>query len=251
MRPRDPETGEQLPPMQTPGYYPGYSTLGQKAFWDKTTRDLITDRVEHPPQLRFFTPQQALFWGVVFDHILPQTDRVPERRIPIVPALDDRLHEGRTAGYRFEDMPHDREVYTRFGIEGIEAEAQARFGRLFLRITHREQEIVLCSLHDGRPQGGLHIWQQMSVHRFWQMLIGDAIDAYYAHPWAWDEIGYGGPAYPRAYFRLERGEAEPWEVEEQRYEWSAPLDALSDEAEDASHHHTEAEQHRHKPERER
>ena len=46
------------------------------------------------------------------------------------------------------------------------------------------------------------------------MIMSDAIDAYYAHPWAWDEIGFGGPAYPRAYTRLERGEPEPWEVEE-------------------------------------
>ena len=41
----------------------------------------------------------------------------------------------------------------------------------------------------------------------------DALEGYYAHPWAWDEIGFGGPAYPRAYTRLERGEPEPWEVE--------------------------------------
>ncbi len=251
MRPRDPGTGEQLPQKQTPGYYPGYSTLAQKAFWDKTTRDLVLERVEHPPRLRFFNEHHAIFWEAVFDHILPQTDRVPERRIPIVPSLDDRLHEGRTAGYRFEDMPHDRDVYAKFGVEGIEAESHARFGRPFLEITHREQEIVLCALHDGRPEGGREIWQQMSVHRFWQLLTGDAIDAYYAHPWAWDEIGYGGPAYPRAYIRLERGEPEPWEVEEQRYEWNAPLDSVSDDVDNASHHHTEAEQHRHKPARER
>jgi len=37
-----------------------------------------------------------------------------------------------------------------------------------------------------------------------------------------------GPAYPRAYTRLERGEPEPWEVEEHRYEWAAPGTALSD-----------------------
>jgi hypothetical protein len=54
------------------------------------------------------------------------------------------------------------------------------------------------------------------------------VDIYYAHPWSWDESGYGGPAYPRAYMRLERGEPEPWEVEECRYEWEAPRAALSD-----------------------
>jgi len=250
MRPRNPGTGEQIAPMETPGYYPGYSTLGQKAFWDKTTREVVVNRVEHPPELKFFDGQQAAFWSAVFDHVIPQTDRVPERRIPIVPPLDRRLHEGRTDGYRFEDMPPDRDVYSKLGIEAIDAEAQAHFGQPFLRIAFREQDLVLRAIHDGCPKGGKQIWERMNMHRFWQLVTTDAIDAYYAHPWAWDEIGFGGPAYPRAYFRLERGEPEPWEVEEERYAWQAPADTVSDEVDDASHHHTEAEQQRHKRVRE-
>ncbi len=30
------------------------------------------------------------------------------------------------------------------------------------------------------------------------------------------------------YMRLERGEAEPWESEERRYDWEAPPESLSD-----------------------
>ena len=60
------------------------------------------------------------------------------------------------------------------------------------------------------------------------LLVQDAVDAYYAHPYVWDEIGFGGPAYPRGYMRLEHGMPEPWEVEEQRYEWKAPPTSLSD-----------------------
>ena len=37
---------------------------------------------------------------------------------------------------------------------------------------------------------------------------------YYAHPYAWDEIGFGGPAYPRGYFALNNGAPEPWEPRE-------------------------------------
>jgi hypothetical protein len=50
----------------------------------------------------------------------------------------------------------------------------------------------------------------------------DTVQAYYAR----DEIGFGGPAYPRGYMRLKGGKAEPWEVEERRYEWEAPLQSL-------------------------
>ena len=247
LRPRDPHSGQMRPAVRQPGFYRGFSTLSQSKFWDAATRKMIHDRVESPPPMRFFDQDQWQFWTVVFDHLIPQTDRTPDRRIPIVGPLDQRLFENRTAGYRFEDMPHDRLIYCSLGIHAIQAEAQARYARDFISLDHLGQEIVLRAIHDGRPIGGKDLWAQLSVHRFWQLLTGDAIEAYYAHPWAWDEIGYGGPAYPRAYTRLERGEPEPWEVEEERYEWLAPEQTLSDDVEDASHHHTEAEQHRHKP----
>jgi hypothetical protein len=38
------------------------------------------------------------------------------------------------------------------------------------------------------------------------------LSAFYSHPWAWNEIGFGGPAYPRGYARLGAGEREHWET---------------------------------------
>ena len=35
--------------------------------------------------------------------------------------------------------------------------------------------------------------------------------AFYSHPWAWNEIGFGGPAYPRGYARMGVGLSEAWE----------------------------------------
>jgi hypothetical protein len=247
LRPRDPRTGEAMPERPQPGYYPGFSTMSQSAFWDAATRVLVTRRLEPPMPFRFFTPEQAKFWTAVFEHILPQTDRTPDRRIPILVPLDQRLFENRTPGYRFEGMPHDREIYSSIGIEAVNAEAQTLFRGNLIDLPHLQQDLVLQAIHDGKPSGGAGIWKRMSVHRFWQQLAADAVDGYYSHPWAWDEIGFGGPAYPRAYMRLERGEPEPWEVEESRYDWDAPQASISDDVDDASHHHTESLQHQHKP----
>jgi hypothetical protein len=36
--------------------------------------------------------------------------------------------------------------------------------------------------------------------------------AYYAHPRAWDEMGWGGPAYPRGYKNIGVDAREPYEV---------------------------------------
>ena len=40
------------------------------------------------------------------------------------------------------------------------------------------------------------------------------LGAFYCHPWAWNEIGYGGPAYPRGYMRLGEGQREPHQAAE-------------------------------------
>lgn len=241
--PRDPRSGEALLPRPQPGYYAGFSTLSQQSFWDAATRKVINERVHHQPPIRFFNPREASFWTIVFDHMIPQNDRTPDRRIPILPALDQRLYLDRTSGYRFEDMPHDREAY-HLAFDAINQEAQSQYRAEFTALPHLQQDLVLKTIHDGTPQAAPEIWKRMSVHRFWQLMMGDAIDAYYAHPWAWDEIGFGGPAYPRAYIRLERGEAEPWEVEEQRYDWVAPAHAASGEIEATHEFHTESVQHR-------
>ena len=36
--------------------------------------------------------------------------------------------------------------------------------------------------------------------------------AYYAHPAAWNEIGFGGPASPRGYVRMDFDRRDPWEA---------------------------------------
>jgi hypothetical protein len=237
LRPRDPASGDPLPPTARPGYFPGFSTLSQQAFWDAATRDRVLARVRHPPTLRFFTPDEAALMQLFADHLLPQFDRVPERRIPIVPWIDERLFTKRTPGYQFEEMPPDDEAY-RLGFEAIERMARAAHGRGFIELDWHEQDVLLKSIHDAKPfEGGGDIWRRMPVHRYWALVLQDCIEAYYAHPWAWDEVGFGGPAYPRAYFRLENGQPEPWEVDERRYEWEAPAQAVSDpeEPEIAAH----------------
>jgi len=227
-RPIHPVTREPLPVRSQPGYYPGFSTLSQQKYWDAATRGKVLDRIHETPPIRFFTPDEARLMEALAAHILPQDDRDPSMRIPIVPRIDERLHKGRTAGYRFAKMPPDGKAY-RLGFLAIEQIAKHSYDRSFQELSWREQDELLKSIHDAKPKAGAHeIWEKMPVHRYWALVVQDCIETYYAHPWAWDEIGFGGPAYPRGYMRLEHGEPEPWEVEECRYEWDAPPVAVSD-----------------------
>jgi hypothetical protein len=207
--------------MAQPGYYPGFSTLSQQLFWDEATRQSVLNRVEHVPPIRFFTHEEAQLMKAVCDRLIPQDDRDEAHKIPLVERIDDRLSSGRIDGYRYEDMPPDNEAH-RLGLLAIEDIAVHLYDTSFLHLGPLEQDTVLQTIHQAKPPAGHDIWQKMSVHRFWMLLMQDVVEAYYAHPYAWDEIGFGGPAYPRGYMRLEGGKPEPWEAEEQRYDWEAP-----------------------------
>jgi len=224
--PIEPTTGRPLPPRAQPGYYPTYHTLDQQDFWDEATRAVVLDRVGNVPLLRFFTPEEQTLLQAVCARILPQDDRDEAHMIPIVPTIDARLYSGRIDGYRYEGMPPDQEAH-RLGLQGIEAIAQHLHGHSFLALGPLQQDQVLQTLHDANPPAGQEIWRRVPVKHYWSLLLQDAVEAYYAHPYAWDEIGFGGPAYPRGYMRLERGQPEPWEVREQRYAWAPPPTALS------------------------
>ncbi|MGA2409651.1 MAG: gluconate 2-dehydrogenase subunit 3 family protein [Candidatus Binataceae bacterium] len=223
----DPCTGKAIGALRQPGYYPDLNTLAQQNFWDAKTREVVLSRVHEIPSVRFFASDESKLLQTICDHIIPQHDRDAAHKIPIVPWIDKRLYENRHDGYRFADMPPDREAF-RLGFHAIEQIAGHLHGRSFIDLDSHEQELILKSLHDSKPAAGAEIWKRLPVHRFWMMLVQDCVEVYYAHPWAWDEIGFGGPAYPRAYMRLENGLPEPWEADERRYEWEAPSDSISD-----------------------
>lgn len=226
-------TGGEIRDLDQPGYYSGYSTLAQRKKWDETTRRVVTERAEKVPPIRYFSSEEAELLAAIINRIIPQDDRAADRIIPILPVIDERLFKNSLNGFRYEDMPPDREAY-RLGLSAIDEMAQKRFREPFASLTVHRQELILKSLHDGKPDPEHPIWKRMPVHRFWTLLMGDCVTAYYSHPWAWDEIGFGGPAYPRGYMRLENGLPEPWEVNEQRYEWNVPVDSLSELEEQGS-----------------
>ncbi|HJT86939.1 MAG TPA: gluconate 2-dehydrogenase subunit 3 family protein, partial [Bryobacteraceae bacterium] len=176
-RPVDARTGRPIGPMAQPGYYPGYHTLDQRNFWDAKTREVVLDRVENVPPIRFFTPEQAELLRAIADRIIPQDDRDERHRIPIVPRIDKRLYEDRHDGYRHEDMPPDREAFP-LGLEGIQAIARHLHGSAFPLLGPHEQDEVLESVHHGKPPAGEEIWGRLPVHRFWMLLVKDCAEAY-------------------------------------------------------------------------
>ena len=59
-------------------------------------------------------------------------------------------------------------------------------------------------------------WHGLNAAHVWSLWTRYACTALYAHPHAWDEIGFPGPAYPRGYKNAGVGKREPFEVPDAR-----------------------------------
>ena len=128
--------------------------------------------------------------------------------------MDEVLYEDEGAGYQYDDMPTDQETW-RTVARGFDEEARLRGAERFSLLSGHQQA-ELCHLFSKGCLGG-GAWAELNVKRAFQLVMRQATAAFYAHPWAWNEIGFGGPAYPRGYAAFgnpELGEREPWETPE-------------------------------------
>ena len=206
-RGRPPGTALRLDPAHGGGRYPGFDTMAQSRHWDAATTGVVAPRVGIPVALRFFTPQEESVAAARTDQLLGQRE---DPRVPVVPMIDERLAERQGDGWHHADMPEDGQAW-RASLAGLDADAREAFGADFAECAWGDQEATLRAVQHASGQ-----WHGMPSGSIWSLWTRYADTAFYAHPWAWDEIGFGGPAYPRGYKNLGVGALEPWEVRDAR-----------------------------------
>jgi Gluconate 2-dehydrogenase subunit 3 len=190
---------------QMRGRYPDYDVLDEADHWDEVTRRLVLDRVENVPALRFFTAPEALTLGVFCDLVLAQD---AEPRVPVLNMVDAKLFAGELDGFRYEDMPDDRDTWRRVAT-GLDAAARQHGAVDFVTAAFGVQQRVVDAFSNGELHG--EVWDELPPARAWKVVTRGMLSAFYSHPWAWNEIGFGGPAYPRGYARIGAGQRESWE----------------------------------------
>ena len=197
--------------------YPKYNVLDKWSSpdWDDQTRRAVRQRLEEVPPIRFFTDEEARTLAAVVERIIPQPERSDHEKVPIVPWIDEKLYEDKRDGYRYEELPPQREAW-RKGLAGINETAQALFDRKsFADLDPLSQDVVLTHVARGDAPGAT--WKQLPAARFFKSVLSiTIIKIYYAHPAAWNEIGYNGPSSPRGHVRKWEGGVDPWEAHEQR-----------------------------------
>ena len=193
---------------QMVGRYPDYNVMSEAENWDPATRQVVEQRLRITDDQRFFTNEEASTAHAFCDLVLAQTR---EPRVPVVAMIDQKLADRKFDGYRYADMPSDDETW-RMALRGLDQVAQRRYGALFADCDEAAQEAIIEQFSKGELQGDT--WDELNCQRAFSILMRAALSEFYSHPWAWNEIGFGGPAYPRGYMRLGEGVREPYEKRE-------------------------------------
>jgi Gluconate 2-dehydrogenase subunit 3 len=191
-----------LPPEG--GRFPAFDPVDQSSHWDPVTAGVVLARLGKPDSFRFFAPGEQAIATALCDLLLGQ---VSEPRIPVAQLVDARLAEQETDGWRYHDMPEDGQAW-RDCLGFLDDDAQTKFGRPFADCTETNQRDLIQAVQDT----GAGDWHGLNAAHIWSLWTRYACTAFYAHPAAWAEIGFPGPAYPRGYKNAGVDGREPFEI---------------------------------------
>jgi hypothetical protein len=187
------------------GRFGDFDVLGEAGHWDGVTRDVVFARLDPRRAASFFDDDEAVTARALLDRLLAQDD---EPKIPLLDLIEPRLAAGETDGYRYVDMPDDGDAWTR-SLAGLGADASRAHGRAFAELDELAQRELIEVVRTTKGD-----WHGMPGSRVFQLWTRYAITAFYSHPWAWNEIGFAGPAYPRGFKTLAIDRLEPFERRE-------------------------------------
>ena len=193
------------------GRYPDYDVLANQKHWDEVTRSVVLDRVQNVPPISFFDDEEAATLRAFCDVTTAQD---AEPRIPVLAYVDEKLGAGKRDGWQYYDLPDDGDLW-KLVARGLDDEAQRLSYESFAATPLEAQTGIVHRFSHAELHGG--VWDTVNVGRAWKVVMRYVVQAYYSHPWAWNEIGFGGPAYPRGYGAFgspDLGEEESWETQE-------------------------------------
>jgi hypothetical protein len=187
---------------QHQGRFQGFDVLAQAESWDDATAQVVLGRLTPRAGTAFFTDVEAGIAAGLLDLLLAQDC---EPRIQVLALVDARLAAGETDGWHYDDMPEDGDAWRRT-LSFLDDDALAAHDRGFAALTDQQQAPLVQAVYDADR------WHGLPAAQVWSLWTRYACTAFYSHPWAWNEIGFGGPAYPRGYKNLRVDGREPWEV---------------------------------------
>ncbi len=194
--------------MTTNTHYPNYDVWDQNAEWDPHTRKIVGKRRTAKLAHQFFSYEEGLLLQSIVELLVD--DHRLEVLSFIMEHLDQSLAYPVGEGQRKAGLPPKPQLI-RKGLSGLEEASLATYGLGFLGLHKGQQEELLAAIEAGTAARSM-AWSVAPQKDFFKELLHDIVSAYYSHPLVWSDIGYGGPAYPRGYVRVEKGLTDPWEA---------------------------------------
>lgn len=123
----------------------------------------------------------------------------------IAAGIDERLAANKSNGWRYRQMPGDRDAYDR-ALHALDETAQSSHQARFADLPAAQQLTLLQLLQKGKVSG--EGWNGLSPALFFQELLCEATEFFYSHPYAQNEIGFVGMADTHGWKKLGLNEQE-------------------------------------------
>lgn len=182
--------------MAKESHYPGYDVWEEHTEWDEHTRSIVVRRKTPQVVYKYFSREEAMMMEAAI-YLL-----VDDRRLEILTYVLQHLDESLSAEIGESQRKQgvlEKKALFRDGLGRIELISHRGHGMGFVTLQMDQQTEVLRTTEQEYPD-------------FFKQLVNMVVEAYYSHPIVWSDIGYGGPAYPRGYVRVEKGLLDPWEA---------------------------------------
>jgi hypothetical protein len=189
------------------GRFGAFDVLDNVEHWDDVTAGVVLARLALPGELAFFTPQEVAIAAPLLDLLLGQDG---DPRVPVLQLVDQRLAVGETDGWHYDDLPEDSQAWRESLIHLDEDAREKHSGRTFAHLVDSERRALVQAVQDLGNDG--EKWHGWNAKHVWSLWTRYACTAFYSHPWAWNEMGFPGPAYPRGYLNPGIGSREHWET---------------------------------------
>lgn len=194
--------------LNTITHYPDYDVLKHLDEWDSHTKEIVRRRMGPFKEQAFFSDWEVrLLMAVISNLVYDNRQEIAEW---IIYHLDQKMTSEIGESERKKGIPPEK-VFVREGLNAIDHVARLRYHKNFVELDDNKQFQILADLQLGKADQ-IPEWSRIPQKDLFKKLSGAIVDAYYSHPAVWSEIGYGGPAYPRGYYRIEFGLTDPWEA---------------------------------------
>lgn len=149
------------------------------------TRAVLEDRAAAPHAARYLPQELYTLLQEIVTSLLPQ-DAIGTT-VDLAACIDDRLHTGKNAGWRFADLPSDGEAYVR-GLTVFSTMLQQTPMKTFGRMPPPAREGYLRCVANGDVDGPA----QFPLSKWLGMVKTDVVRFWLSHPSTMQAIEYYG-----------------------------------------------------------